>query len=126
MAQALQDHARLALFVDQTYQVEITSISMTTNSGQQRVDLLNEGLGGFTPGSGDVSLRLGFAVPVGGQDYPWQQKCANGEYVTMQVIVGAEQYAGLGKILDVEISQSVNGNTEGTANWLGQLETLKL
>jgi len=122
----LIDHARLACFVDQTYQVEITSISMTTNSGQQRVDLLNEGLGGFTPGSGDVTLRIGFAVPVGGQDYPWQQKCAQGAYVTLQIIVGAEQYSGLGKFLDVEISQSANANTEGTATWLGQLAELAI
>ena len=97
---------------------------MSTNSGQQRVDLLNEGLGGFTPGSGDVSLNIGFAVPVGGQEYPWQQKCASGDYITMQLIVDGEQYSGSGKLLDVEISQSVNGSTEGTASWLGQLEEL--
>jgi len=65
----LQDHARLAIFVDQTVQIEITSIQMTTNSGQNRVDLLNEGLAGFTPGSGDVNLQIGFAVPKGGQEY---------------------------------------------------------
>jgi hypothetical protein len=125
LAVTLQDHARLAVFVDQTYQVEITSIEMTTNSGQQRVDLLNEGLGGFTPGSADVTLRLGFAVPVGGQEFPFQQRASDGDFVTMQVIVGGEQYSGLGKIMDVAISQSVNGNTEGTLTWLGQNDTLK-
>lgn len=121
----LQDHARLALFVDQTTMVEITSIQMTTNSGQNRVDLLNEGLAGFTPGSGDVSLQIGFAVPFGGQEYNWQQKCSNGEYVSMQVRIGAQQYAGVGKFLDVSINQSVNASVEGTANWLGELKPLQ-
>lgn len=121
----LQDHARLAIFVDQVVQIEITSIQMTTNSGQNRVDLLNEGLAGFTPGSGDVNLQIGFAVPKGGQEYNWQQKCANGEYVSMQVIVGATQYVGLGKFLDVSINQTVNASVEGTANWLGELKPLQ-
>lgn len=121
----LQDHARLAIFVDQVVQIEVTSIQMTTNSGQQRVDVLNEGLAGFTPGSGDVTLQVGFAVPKGGQEYPWQEKCANGEYVSMQVIIGATQYVGLGKFLDVSINQTVNSSVEGTANWVGELKPLQ-
>lgn len=120
----LQDHARLIIIVDSTALIEVTSIQMTTNSGQNRVDLLNEGLAGFTPGSGDVSLNISFAVPKGGQEYPWQQKCATGAYVTMQVIIGATQYVGLGKFLDVAINQSVNSSVEGTANWLGELKAV--
>lgn len=121
----LQDHARLVVIVDQNNVLEITSIQMTTNSGQNRVDLLNEGLAGFTPGSGDVSLQIGFAVPKGGQEYPWQQKCATGAYVTMQVIIGKDNYVGLGKFLDVTINQTVNASVEGTANWLGELKPIK-
>lgn len=121
----LQDHARLVAFVDQTHQVEITSIELTTNSGQQRVDLLNEGLGGFTPGSGDVTISLGFAVPIGGLEFPYQQKCADGEFVTMQIPIGADQYTGNGKIIDVTISQSVNANVEGTLTWTGELLPLE-
>jgi hypothetical protein len=117
----LQDHARLILYVDQVYQQEITSLSMATNSGQQRVDLMNEGLGGFTPGSGDVTLEIGFAIPVGGQEFPYQRKCADGDFVTMQVPIGGDQYSGLGKIITCEISQSANGNTEGTCTWTGEL-----
>lgn len=124
----LRDHARLQLIVDQNVQIEITSIQMTTNSGQQRVDLLNEGLAGFTPGSGDVSLQVGFAVPLATSDqtvYNWQAKCANGDYVACQVIMGDKQYAGVGKFLDVAINQTVNASVEGTANWLGQLTPMQ-
>ena len=121
----LVDHARLGIIIDQSVKIEITSIQMTTNSGQNRVDLLNEGLAGFTPGSGDVSLQIGFAVPRGGPEYAFQQKCANGEYVSMQVTIGKYNYAGLGKFLDVSINQSVNASVEGTANWLGQLKQIE-
>jgi hypothetical protein len=122
---ALIDHARLALFVDQTYAVEVTSLGITTNSGQNRVDLLNEGLAGFTPGSGDCEMDVGFAVPIGGMEYPWQQKCTKGEYVSMQLIVGGQQYLGNGKILTVSINQSVNASVEGTAHWLGELKQVQ-
>jgi len=121
----LVDHARLALLIEQTYQVEMTSIELTTNSGQQRVDLLNEGLGGFTPGSGDVTISGGFAIPIGGQEFPFQETCADGSYVTMQVPVGGSDYIGSGKILDVSISQSVNANTEGSFTWTGELLPLQ-
>lgn len=82
---------------------------------------MNEGLGGFTPGSGDVTLEIGFAIPIGGQEFPYQRKCADGEYVTMQVPIGGDQYSGLGKLLTCEISQSANGNTEGSCTWTGEL-----
>lgn len=121
----LVDHARLVLFVDGAYTIEVTSIQITTNSGQNRVDLLNEGLAGFTPGSGDVSLQIGFAVPKGGQEFPWQQRCATGAYITMQVNIGSVAYSGFGKLLDVSINQTVNASVEGTANWLGELKAVQ-
>lgn len=116
----LQDHARLVAFVDGDYLVEITSIEATWNSGQQRVDLLNEGLGGFTPGSGDVTISLGFAIPIGGLEYPFVNKCQEGAYVSLQLPVGRQDYVGTGKIMTVSISQSVNGSTEGTMEWTGE------
>jgi hypothetical protein len=118
----LQDYANMALFADQTNIEQLTSLNHTTNSGQQRVDLLNVGLGGFSPGSGDVSISVGFSVPVGGQEYPWQAKCAAGDLVTLQIVEGAFQYSGTGKLMDVDVSQSVNGAIEGTANWVGELK----
>jgi len=120
----LQDHARLAIFIEGTYMVEMTSIEITTNSGQQRVDTL-EGLAGFTPGSGDVTVTCGFAIPIGGQEYPFQETCADGSYVAIQIPIGAKDYVGKGKFQDVGISQSVNANTEGTFTWVGELTPLQ-
>lgn len=122
---AAKDYANLQVFVDQSYEPEVTSISLKTASGEQRIDLLNEGFGGFTSGSGACTVDIGFVVPKTGLSYPWQQKCANKEWVTMQIVVGDKQFAGIGKFLTTDISQSVNAGAEGTASWEGALSPLQ-
>ena len=117
-----QDYAKLPVFVNGNPLVQVTSVEFTTDSGQQRVELLNEGLGGFTPGSGSCTLSLGFAIPIGGTEEEFQQKCSDGEYVTVQIGVGAVAYVGTGKILNVAISQSVGAAAEGTLEWSGELK----
>lgn len=111
--------------MDGSVLVQITSCSITWNSGNQRVDLLNEGLGGFTPGSGDCQIELGFAVPIGGLEEDYVDKLVEGDYVTMQIPVGRKDYAGKGKIDSVQISQSVNASVEGTLTWNGELKKLQ-
>ena len=122
---ALQEHATLRVFVNQTYLVELTSITFRTESGQIRVETM-EGLAGFTPGSGVCTVALGLAVPIGGQEFPFQQSCADGDLVDIQIPIGQEgSYAGRGKIMDVEFSGSVNANTEESVNWEGELKTIE-
>ena len=122
---ALADYARLTIFYDGDPLIQVTSIQMTTNSGQQRVDLMIEGLGGFTPGSGDVSISVGIAVPIGGTEKEFQADAANGRFVTLQVQAGAKYYIGQGKLMDDEISGSVGANTEGSFNWVGELKAME-
>lgn len=119
-----QDYANLAVFYNGNALIQITSIAMTTQSGQQRVELLNEGLGGFTPGSGSVNIEIGFVVPIGGLEDTFQEDCANGAFVTLQVPIGSKDYIGRGKIMEVKISQSTNAVTEGTFTWDGQLKPI--
>lgn len=122
---ALTDYARPNVVYKGSPLVQITSATMTTNSGLQRVDLLTEGLGGFTPGPGDVSIALGVSVPVAGFEQSFQQDCANGEFVTIQYQVGGEFYIGIGKVQDFEVSGSTGANTEGSLNWLGELKPME-
>jgi hypothetical protein len=119
---ALSDYARPTAFYNGSPITQLTSLGMTTNSGQQRVDLLGEGLAGFTPGPGDVTISVGFAVPVGGLEFDYQQDCAAGEYVTMQFSLGRQYYIGQGKIQSVEASGSTGANTEGSFEWMGELK----
>lgn len=121
----LQDYAKLPVFYNGTRLLQITSVKLTTNSGQQRVDLLNEGLGGFTPGSGDVTIDIGFVIPIGGPEADYQQDCQRGSYVTLQVGVGRVGYIGRGKIMNCDIGQSVNASSEGSFQWVGQTKPLE-
>ncbi len=118
------DYARLAVFYNSNALTQVTSIALNTESGQQRVDLLNEGLGGWTPGSGSVSIEIGFVIPIGGQEDEFQEDCANGTYVTMQIPVGRKSYIGKGKVTSVKISQSTNASTEGSLTFEGELKPL--
>lgn len=120
-----QDYAKLTVFYDSTYLTQLTSVSLETDSGQQPVMLLNEGLGGYVSGAGDVKIKLGFAVPIGGTEMPFQQDAATGRYVEMQIGVGPVGYIGRGKVMNVSISQSVNGATEGTLDWTGGLKPME-
>lgn len=122
---AFTDFAKLTAFYKGNTLTKLTSIAMTTESGQQRVDLLNEGLAGFTPGSGSVEVEIGFAVPIGGLEDTFQEDCATGAIVEMQIPVGAKDYIGLGKVMNVKISQTTAQNVEGTFTWSGQLKPLE-
>ena len=118
---ALQNYARLKLFLDGTEVTQVTSLSMSTASGNQTVDLLNEGLGGFTEGAGRVTVEIGYAVPLSGTEYPFQERTAAKDFVDVQIIQGAQQYVGRGKFEDTGVSQSTSANLEGTASWIGEL-----
>lgn len=89
------------------------------------MNLLNEGLGGFTPGSGSCTIKLGFVVPIGGTEVPYQQDCANGAYVDFQIGCGSVGYLGTGKLMNCEIGQSAGAATEGSIEWHGELKPME-
>lgn len=117
---ALQDYARLAVFVNGSLLSQVTSINHVTEAGNIRIDLLNEGLGGFTPGSGSCTLEIGIVVPAGGPEENFQAICHAREFVDVQVSMGSLDYAGRGKFDTVSLSQSVNASLEGTVSWTGE------
>jgi hypothetical protein len=119
-----QDYANLSVFYNGNPLIQVTSISIKTQSGQQRVELLNEGLGGFTPGSGMVSIEVNFVVPIGGTEDTFQEDCTGGVFVTLQVPIGSKDYIGKGKIMNVDISQATNAVTEGSFTWEGPLKAI--
>jgi hypothetical protein len=119
------DFAKLACFYNGSYLAYITSLEITTESGQQRVELMNEGLAGFTPGSGSVTISIGFAIPIGGTEQTYQEDCAAGAYVTLQIPIGGKDYIGTGKLTSVRMSQSTGANSEGSFEWSGELLPLQ-
>ncbi len=117
-----QDYANLGVLYNGNPLIQITSISLSGESGQQRVELLNEGLGGFTPGSGSTTVEVAIVVPIGGTEEPFWNHMVTGTFVTLQLPIGGEDYIGKGKIMSVKISQATNAVTEGSFTWEGPLK----
>jgi hypothetical protein len=122
---ALEKFARAALSLDGTWLRFITSLSMVTDGGKTPINLLEEGLAGFSIGSGSVTITAGYALPMAGQEYPFQQKVTRDEDVQAQLRWGAEQYVGLGQLTNDEKNRNVDSPTEGTVNWTGVLDEME-
>lgn len=125
MAKSLQNYARMSVLVNGTAITDLISVTHKTESGQQTVFLLNEGLGGFTPGSGSCHVDLEFAVPIKGPNSAFQQDCAVGAFATLQINVGAQFFVGAGKYESAEFSTSVNSSVSGKVSWIGELKPME-
>jgi hypothetical protein len=122
----MEDHAKLQVFMGEeggalVYLSKATSIEQVTDAGNIRIDTLS-GMSGFSDGAGSVKVNIGYAIPLGGPEFPFQQACANKAYVTVQLGVGAEAYVGTGKINTETVSQSTNAASEGKIEWEGELK----
>ena len=122
MAVANQDYASYKAFINGAPILQVTSIGVKTESGVQPVHLLAEGLGGWTDGSGSVSISMGIVIPIGGQEHEYQQACARKEFIDMQVYIGRNSYAGRGKFLSVDLNHSAGDTASGTVEWQGPLK----
>lgn len=122
MAVTQTDYAQLKGFYNGSPITQITSLSINTEAGNQRVELMGEGLGGWTSGVGSITIEVGFVIPIGGQEFDFQQDCALRAFVTLQVDVGGHTYAGVGKIESVNISQGTSATTEGSFTWSGEFK----
>ncbi len=116
---AQQDYAQLKGLFNGSPILQITSLGLNGESGIQPVNLLHEGLGGFSGGTGSVTVELGFVVPIGGQEFDFFGIMAREEYCTFQVFCGRQSYSGKGKINNVNITQSTDTATAGTLTWTG-------
>ena len=119
---ALEDFARLALFVNGVPQRKLTSVDHKTESGQIVVHLMNEGLGGWTPGSGMCRMSIGYSIPLSGVEFNWQAAAVAGDLIKLQLAQGPDTYVGTGKVIDAGVNQTVNASTEGTVEWEGEFK----
>lgn len=119
MPVAQQDYAQFKAFLNGAPILNVTSVGINTESGVQPVQLLGEGLGGWTSGSGQVTIELGILIPIGGQEHPFQQMCSGEEFVEMQVFVGRESYNGRGKFTAVNLTHSTDAVASGTVTFTG-------
>ena len=117
---ALNEHARLPVFVDGIYLREVSSIDYTGESGQVRIETL-EGLVGFSPGVGAATIKLNSAIPIAGLEYDFHNAMVDGTIVTVQLGVGSRMITFSGKVTSDGFSQSTGAASENTATIEGAL-----
>lgn len=119
------DHLTLTAYVGGKRMKKLTSIAFNTQSGNIVVHTM-EDFGGFSDGPGLCTVSLESAIPASGQEFPYQQTCANKEWVLLQIPCGGDgAYVGMGKFDDNGISQSVSAAAGETINWTGELKPIK-
>lgn len=119
---ALQDSARLKLFVNGSPSTTHTSLSKTTEGGRTRIDLMESGLAGFNEGAGEVTIEIGYAIFISGPEFDYETMAATGEFVDMQFFQGRLSYSGRGKIMNAGASQATGSAAEGKASWVGEMK----
>lgn len=122
---ALQDHAVVRVMLNGNPLENITRCTLSTDSGQLPVDVLRQGLAGFTPGAGSTKVDLGYTIPISGSEHDYQGDCAVGAYIKLQVGRADKDFIAVGKILTNEESQSTGSSLEGSISWQGPLKAMK-
>lgn len=117
---ALTDHLRLSCLLNGIFQSEMSQITVNGQSGAQAVETLI-GLVGKTDGSKRLEVTANFAVPIGGPEFDAWGTMAKGQYIDLQVAIGAKSLVSKGWIQETGISQSTNANTEQTLHFIGEL-----
>lgn len=115
-----KDYARMTIFVDGQHLVEITQLSHELDNGEQEVFTLNEGLAGFSPGSGTCNITVNYVMPASGFEFNFSKAVADAKKHTVQVAAGALDYIGEGKFKTNSISQSTGASTEGSVTFSGE------
>lgn len=111
---------RLPVFLNGVVMEELTSIELSYDSGRTEVFTLEKGFAGFGEGAKIVSARLNFAVPVSGLEGDVWNLVASGDWCTLQVGVGRQDFASSGKLTTCTVSNSVNTPVENSVEWRGK------
>jgi hypothetical protein len=117
---ALQDFGRLFALVDSNLQVYVESISIQTDSGNIEINTF-DGLAGFSPGPGAITISLNYAVPAAGFETNFQAMVVDKQIHAMQIGIGPNALITEGKFNTDTISGSVTTATQGAVTFKGKL-----
>lgn len=117
---ALQDFARLFVMVDSVLQVFVESIGIQTDSGNIEIYTF-DGLAGFSPGPGKITLSLNYAVPLAGFETNFQKMVVDRQVHSIQVGVGSNALITEGKFNTDNIQGSTSSATQGSVTFTGKL-----
>lgn len=110
---------RLPVFVNGVPLEEVTQIEATLDSGRTEIYTQTKGLAGWAEGAKMVTVTVTSAIPVGGPEVDTWALANSGEVTTLQVGVGRGDYAQAGKVINTNLSGSVNNPVEHRFEWHG-------
>lgn len=116
---AFSDHLKLCVLLNGQYQLKVSSISVSGQSGAIAVQTL-EGLAGKTNGNRQCTVNITSAVATSGAEFPYWDVCKKGEYIDLQIPTGAKSIIGTFWIDNVDISQSTGASTELSFSCTGE------
>lgn len=116
------DYALVKLFLNGAPVIQITKITRMLDAQNQPVQLMSEGLGGWTSGAGISSVEWEAPVPIGGSEFDYEGIATRREFVDLQVFVGSRSVASRGKIQTTQLEGSVGNPTSMTIKWEGAFE----
>lgn len=122
---AQQDYALVKLFLNGAAVTQITRIRRMLDAQNQPIQLMNEGLGGWSHGMGISRVEWDAPVPIGGPEFDYEGIAARREFVELQVFVGRASVASLGKIQTTELEGAVGTPTAYSITWEGGLEPVE-
>lgn len=121
-----QDYlVRLPVFINGTPLEEVTSVEMTLDSGRTEIFTTTKGLAGFAEGAMKVTVKVNLAVPVSGLEVDVWNLARSGDWVTLQIGAGRQDFSSTGKINTASLSGSVNQAVENSFEWIGRAEDLE-
>jgi hypothetical protein len=121
----LKDFGKLRAWVDEAFLVFISNIEKVTESGNIPITILNEGLAGFTDGSGSTTINFTYYVPRTGFEFNFEQAVEEKGIHSVQLTVSGHNVLLKGKFMTSNISQSTDQAVTGTASFMGSLKALK-
>lgn len=119
---AQTDYALIKLFLNGAPVTQITKITRMLDAQNQPIMLMNEGLGGWSPGSGISSIEWDSPIPIGGTEFDYEGMCQRTEYVDMQVFVGSRSVASRGKIQTAQTEGASGSPSSIAVKWEGAFE----
>ncbi len=119
---AQQDYALIKLFLNGAPVTQITKITRMLDAQNQPIMLMNEGLGGWSPGSGISSVEWDAPIPIGGTEFPYEELQTSRAYVDLQVFVGSRSVASRGKIQTAQTEGASGSPSSISIKWEGAFE----
>jgi hypothetical protein len=116
----MQDYSLIKLFYNDSEVKQINRVNRVLNANNQPMMLMNEGLGGFSPGSAECTIEWECPIPIGGTEYDYEGDEMSGAYVKLQMFVGRRSYAGLGKIQTTTTEGSSGSPSSINISWQGE------